>query len=143
MDIWNNKLPPFNKHLGIKITEWEENRVVLTVETRPEYCNNSGIPHGGFIGSLLDMATGHAGIFCPLPGNIRKALTLSLNINFMGQAQSNSLRIIGTVTGSGRKIFYSAASVYDDKGTLIASGQAVCRYRTGSEDLEGEPMAQD
>lgn len=139
MNDWDDKLPPFNKHLGVKITEWEPDRVVILAEIKPEYCNNSGIPHGGFIGSLIDMATGHSGIFCPVPGNIRKALTLSLNINFMGQTSGHKLKVIGKVTGSGRKIYYSTAEVFGEEGTLIASGQAVCRYRTGSEDLHGEP----
>ena len=141
MTPWENKpQPPFSDHLGFQVLEWENNHVVVSAETRPEYCNNSGIPHGGFISSLIDVATALAGVYCPNPTHIRRALTLSLNIHFMGQAQSRSLRAVGKVTRSGSKIFYATAEVYDSEGTYLASGQAVCRYRSGSEGPEGEPF---
>jgi len=133
MNNWNQKLPPYNRHLGINIAEWRDGYVVLEAQVLPEYCNNSGIAHGGFISSLIDMATGHSGIYCDERDRVRKALTLSLNINFIGQAAGDKLTVVGEVTGGGRKIFYSKAEVFDETNTLIASGQAVCRYRTGSE----------
>jgi len=133
MNDWNHKQPPFNRHLGVNIAEWKEGYVVLEAEVLPEYCNNSEIAHGGFISSLIDMATGHSGLFCEDPNRVRKALTLSLNLNFIGQASGTKLKVVGEVTGRGRKIYYSKAKVFDETNTLIASGQAVCRYRTGSE----------
>lgn len=139
-DEWQAKLPPFNRHMGIEITDWKDGEVHLAATVRPEYCNNSGIAHGGFLSALLDMATGHAGIYCPVPGNVRKALTLSLNIAYVGQAASDDLRVVGRVVGGGRKVFYSAAEIFDADNNLVATAQAVCRYRTGSEGSEGVPL---
>jgi uncharacterized protein (TIGR00369 family) len=134
MKPWTTKpMPPFNRHLGFEIAEWRQDHIVIMADVKPEHCNHSGIPHGGFIATLLDAATALPGVFCNDPDRVRKALTLSLNINFLGQARGERLKAMGRVTASGRRIFYSAAEVYDMDDTLIASAQGVFRYRTGSE----------
>ena len=144
MTDWNQFIqPPFNQHLGIKIDKWEENRVEISAELQPEFCNSQGIPHGGFICTLIDSAAGLSGIYCPNPDRKRRALTLSLNTNFTGQASSNTLRAVGTVTSAGRKIFHTAVNVYDGNDTLVATGTGVFRYRTGSETVEGSPREPD
>lgn len=141
MSHWKQRpIPPFCSHLGIQIVEWEPDQVVLSASLEPAYCNTSESPHGGFLSTLIDVATALAGVYCPTPGHMRKALTLSLSVSFVGRAQGNSLRTVGRVTAAGSKIFHSSADVYDEQGNLVASGQAVCRYRSGSETLEGEPF---
>ncbi len=134
MEHWENKpIPPFNQHLGFKIIEWSKGHTIIVVRFNLEHCNHSGSPHGGFIATLLDAATATPGLFCDDPDMVRKALTLSLNINFLGQAKGGQLKAIGKMTASGRKIFYSTAEVYDTHQTLVASAQGVFRYRSGSE----------
>ena len=130
MKPWENKeMPPFNDHLGFVIEEWRENHIKMSAELKPEHLNRSGIPHGGFISALLDAATALTGAYSDDPLNYRKALTLSLNINYLGQAQSNKIYAIGRVTASGRNIYYGAADVYDSFDNIIASGQGVLSYR--------------
>ena len=126
-------MPPFNRHLGFEVTKWCQGHIVITAQIKPEHHNHSSLPHGGFIATLLDAAMAMPGVYSDIPGKIRCALTLSMNINFLGQAAGDRLKAVGKVTASGRKIYYSAANVYDLKGTLVASGQGVFRYRTGSE----------
>ena len=136
MEHWKNKpMPPFNQHLGFEIVEWSQGQTIIMATVNQEHCNHSGSPHGGFISTLLDAASALPGLFCDDPDRIRKALTLSLNINFIGQARGDELKAIGKLTGSGRKIFYSTAEVYDKHQTLVASSQGVFRYRSGSEVL--------
>jgi uncharacterized protein (TIGR00369 family) len=130
MTRWANKImPPFNNHLGFVIEEWREKHIKISAELKPEHLNRSDIPHGGFISALVDAATALSGAHSDDPIEYRKALTLSLNINYLGQAQSNKLYAIGKVTASGRNIYYGAAEVYDSLHNLIASGQGVFRYR--------------
>jgi uncharacterized protein (TIGR00369 family) len=130
MKSWaNKKMPPFNNHLGFMVEEWRKNHIKISAELKPEHLNHSGIPHGGFISALLDAAIAMPGVYSEDPLNSKKALTLSLNINFLGQAQTNKLYAIGKVTASGRNIYYGSADVYDSFDNLIASGQGVFRYR--------------
>jgi uncharacterized protein (TIGR00369 family) len=130
MKPWANKeMPPFNNHLGFVIEEWRENHIKISAELKPEHLNCSDIPHGGYISALLDAATALSGAHSDDPIYYRKALTLSLNINYLGQAQSNKLYAIGKVTASGRNIYYGSADVFDSFDNIIASGQGVFRYR--------------
>jgi uncharacterized protein (TIGR00369 family) len=130
MKPWANKImPAFNNHLGFVVEEWHENHIKISAELKPEHLNRSGIPHGGFISTLLDAATALSGAHSDDPLDYKKALTLSLNINYLGQAQSNSLYAIGKVTASGRNIYYGSAEVFDSFDNIIASGQGVFRYR--------------
>ncbi|GAB2884151.1 PaaI family thioesterase [Microbulbifer echini] len=138
MNWQHKKQPPFNEHLGVKIEEWQEGRVVISVDLKPEHLNSQGAPHGGFITTLIDIAGSYCGLYCPNPNRRRKSLTLSLTTNFTGQAKTNHLTAICTLTSAGYKIFYSTTEVFDSQGTLIATGQMTMRYRSGSEILEGE-----
>lgn len=131
--LTSKRLPPFNEHLGFEIVEWREGRVVIAVEVKPEHCNHSGTPHGGFIATLLDAAGALPGLWCENGELTRKALTLSLNISFLSQARTSRLKAVGELVSSGQKIYFGSSKVYDMKGNLIASGQGVFRYRTGSE----------
>ncbi|GAA5442344.1 hypothetical protein Misp06_00518 [Microbulbifer sp. NBRC 101763] len=140
MSWQNKKQPPFNDHLGVKIDEWQEGRVVISVTVLPEHLNSHGVPHGGFITTLIDIAGSYCGLYCPYPNRRRKSLTLSLTTNFTGRAKTNQLTAIGKLTSSGHKIFYSYTEVYDSVGTLLATGQMTMRYQTGSEILEGEAI---
>ncbi|WP_444917347.1 PaaI family thioesterase [Microbulbifer sp. JMSA003] len=138
MNWQNKKQPPFNDHLGITIDNWQEGHVAISVEVQPEHLNTHGVPHGGFITTLIDIAGSYCGLYCPHPNRRRRAFTLSLTANFTGQAKTNQLTAIGKLTSTGRKIFYSYTEVYDSEGTLIATGQMTMRYRGGSETLDGE-----
>jgi uncharacterized protein (TIGR00369 family) len=133
MTSWANKImPPFNNHLGFVVEEWREKHIKMSAELKPQHLNRSDIPHGGFISALLDATTALSGAYSDDPIEYRKALTLSLNISFLGQAQSNKLYAIGKVTASGRNIYYASAEVFDSADNLIASGQGVFRYRKNS-----------
>jgi len=128
---------PFIQHLGIKISHWQENKIKLMVKVEDEFLNSHGVPHGGFLCSLLDVATALSGTFCPDPSRMRKALTLSLNTHFLAQASGDQLFISGEVIKSGHKIYYASAEITDSKQQLIATAQAVLKYTKGSESLNG------
>lgn len=128
---------PFIQHLGIKISRWQEDEIKLTVKVEDEFLNSHGVPHGGFLCSLLDVATALSGTFCPDPSRVRKALTLSLNTNFLAPAAGDQLFISGSVVKSGHKIYYASAEITDSTQQTIATAQAVLKYTKGSEGLNG------
>ncbi len=134
------RLSPFTDHLGMKIVDWKDGEITMTAQMKPEFGNSGGLPHGGFLCSLLDTACSIAGLHCPNNGRIRRALTLSLNTNFMGQPQDNKLTIKGRVVKSGYKIYHSEAQVYDGTGELLATATAVLKYTKGSEKIETTPQ---
>ncbi|MAD16747.1 MAG: hypothetical protein CL579_11830 [Alteromonadaceae bacterium] len=131
MTSWANKpMPAFNQHLGFEIEQWQHKHIKMRASLKPEHLNRSGIPHGGYISALLDACTALSGAYSDDPDDYRKALTLSLNINYLGQAQSHDLYALGKVTASGRNIYYASGEVYDALDNLIATAQGVFRYRS-------------
>ncbi len=129
----------FSEYLGFEIIEWQEGYVKIVGDLQPQFLNRHGIPHGGYMATLIDNAIGFSGLFCPDKERHRLALTLSLNINYVGKAKTNSLYAIGRVTKSGYKVFFSEAHIYDSEDNLLATAQGVMRYNKGSETLEGIP----
>jgi len=72
---------------------------------------------------------GFAGCFTGDPDKHQMALTLSMTVNYLGQAQGTRLIAEGHVSGGGRKTYFAKAEVTDDMGNLLATATGVFRYR--------------
>ncbi len=129
----------FGRMLGFRVSEWRDGFVRMEMDVRPEHLNRSGVLHGGIVSALLDTACGYAGTWCTKKGNLRWAVTVSLNTQFTGQARGGTLTTVGRKRGGGRKIYFASAEVLDESGQLLGFGDSVQRYRSGSEDPEGIP----
>lgn len=129
----------FGHALGFKIDEWGDGHGKVSLVLERWHLNASKIVHGGVIMTLLDVATGMAGLFCTVKGNRRYSVTVSLNTNFIGQARTGKIFATGSRTASGRNLFFASAEVRSEEGVLLATATAVHRYRRGSENPEGVP----
>jgi uncharacterized protein (TIGR00369 family) len=126
--------------LGFRVTEWSEDRAVVELKLTADHLNRSGVVHGGVLTTLLDTALGFSGLYCPYPGRIRRAVTLSLTTSFTGQAREGVIRAIGTRRAGGRRIYNATGEVLDADGRILALGEGTFRLRSGSETLDGEPL---
>jgi uncharacterized protein (TIGR00369 family) len=129
----------YQELMGYRLVEWREGYAVLELDIGPQHLNRAGVLHGGVPASLIDTISGFCGCYCPIPGRVRRCVTLSLTTQYLGQASKGTLRTVARVTGGGRKIFFVACEVTAEDGTLIATGTGTFRYRTGSEDPNGVP----
>jgi uncharacterized protein (TIGR00369 family) len=135
--------PPtaFADLVGYRLQVWERDYAEVTLQLEAKHLNRNGGPHGGLLATLIDTACGYAGVHCTVPGNHRRALTLSLTTQFIGRADPGStLTAIGRKIGGGRQIFFASCEIRDQNGRLIAQGEGSFRYRRGSESPEGEPI---
>jgi len=123
----------FAAQTGCRVVEWEDGRAVLELDVEPRHLNRGGTVHGGVLATLIDVTGALAGLYTGVPGELRKAVTLSLNISYTGQIASGTLRACGRVQSAGRSVFFSRTEVFDAQGHPIAHGDAVNRYRRGSE----------
>ncbi|MBD3639637.1 MAG: PaaI family thioesterase [Marinobacter sp.] len=133
-------LPGFHNLLGYRQVSWEENEAVIELELEPRHLNLGGVIHGGVLTSLLDIVLAQAGTYCPYPGRMRKAITLSLTTTFTGQCSEGVIRVTGRKRAGGTRIFNSTGEVHDDKGNLLAIGEGTFRIRSGSDKPEGVPI---
>ncbi|QOR38807.1 PaaI family thioesterase [Billgrantia diversa] len=127
----------YHELLGMQVVEWSEGIAVVELVADPRHLNRSGIVHGGVLTSMLDSALSLAGLHCPLPGRVRRGMTLSLTTTFVGPAGAGVLRATGRVRGGGRKVYMACGEVTDAEGLLLAMGEGAFRRRSGSESPEG------
>lgn len=133
-------LPGFHSLLGYQQVSWQENEAVIELTLAPHHLNLGGVIHGGVLTSLLDVAMAEAGTYCPYPGRMRKAITLSLTTTFTGQCSGGTIRVTGRKRAGGTRIFNSSGEVHDDQGNLLAIAEGTFRIRSGSEKPEGVPI---
>jgi len=126
--------------IGYRIAEWREGFAAIELDLADKHMNRSGVLHGGVVATLLDSVCGLAGCYCPVPGRMRRAVSLSLSLNFVGQARERTIRAEGRKVGGGRKIFFCRGELgVPAQGVLLATADGAFRYRTGSEDPAGVP----
>lgn len=118
----------FQKLLGYELSEWRADFARIELAMGPAIMNRQDIPHGGIHATLIDTAMGYAGCYTGDPDRKQPTLTLSLTINFLGQASGARLIAEARRTGGGRKTFFAEGRVVDETGTLIAMGTGVFRY---------------
>ncbi|MBW4935243.1 PaaI family thioesterase [Marinobacter sp. F4206] len=138
--IHGSELAGFHSLLGYHQAEWVDGEAVIALELQPRHLNLGGVIHGGVLTSLLDIAMAQAGTYCPYPGRMRKAITLSLTTTFTGQCSSGTIRVTGRKRAGGTRIFNSTGEVHDEQGNLLAIAEGTFRIRSGSDKPEGVPI---
>jgi len=138
--MWEDDRSAFRDLVGYGPVAWRENYVELALDLDARHRNRSGVAHGGVIATLVDAAGGFAGCWCPEPGRIRRASTLSLNTQFVSVARlGHRLVATGRARPGGKSIFFSTIEIADDEGRIVATGEGVYKYRPGSEAASGVP----
>lgn len=130
----------FRDLLGYRLVDWQDALAVVELTLTAAHSNRSGLVHGGVYMALLDTACGYAGCYCPVPGHVRRCVTLSLNTNFLGQVRlGETIRATGQVVGGGRKVFGARAELRGPAGKVLATAEGMFQYRRGSEHADGVP----
>jgi len=133
------QLNGFIARMGAQLTHWDAERVVIEMPVEALHLNGIGVVHGGVIGALIDTAGARAGIYCTVEGNKRSAMTVSLNVNLVGNVSEGVLVTEARLRKAGKTIYVSSCDVYDGDGNLLATGEVVCRYARDSHLPEGVP----
>ncbi|MGL6253069.1 MAG: PaaI family thioesterase [Billgrantia desiderata] len=136
-DRIHTPLMGYHELLGMRVVEWSAGLAVVELVADERHLNRSGIVHGGVLTSMLDSALSLAGLYCDLPGRVRRGMTLSLTTTFVGPAGAGLLRATGRVRGGGRKVYMSSGEVIGAEGELLAIAEGAFRRRSGSESPEG------
>lgn len=134
-------LSGFMHRMGGRLTEWAPDRAVIEMDVSEVHLNGIGVVHGGVLAALIDTVGARAGIYCTVEGNRRTAMTISLNVNLVGNIAAGKLIAEARVRKAGKTIFVSSCDVHDGDGNLLATGEVVGRYGRGSHLPEGVPAS--
>ena len=122
---------------GGRMTAWGRDHATIEIDVTDKVRNGINLVHGGVMAALVDTAGVHAGIFCAELGRVRQAMTISLNVNLVGNIGDGVLIASAWVRKAGKTIFVSCCDVTDSDGNLLATGEVVGRYGPGSHHFEG------
>jgi uncharacterized protein (TIGR00369 family) len=118
----------FNKELGFRFVAWSPGHAVLALDLEPRHLNRSGIVHGGILATIIDATGGYTGIYPIEPGRKRRAVTVAMTTNYLGQTKSGTITCTARQQGGGKTLFTATAEVHGADGTLLAIGQGTYRY---------------
>lgn len=126
---------PLMRVLGYRIAEWSAGYARVEMPIDPEiHVNRHGIPHGGNYATMLDTACAYAGTWRAEGEPAVFAMTLSLNLSFVGLPRGERLIAEARNTGGGRNTFFANGELRDELGTLVATAAAVLRLRVAGGD---------
>lgn len=119
-------IPNIGRLLGIRLDEVEHGRMVMSLDTQPDFANPLGTVHGGIAATLLDSVMGCA-VHTTLPPLVGYT-TLELKVNYIRAVQTDgrTLTAEGTIVHSGRRIATAEGKVTDERGRLIAHATTTC-----------------
>ena len=124
-------LPSIGRLLGMRFDEVEHGRIVLSLDTRPDFANTLGIVHGGIAATMLDTVMGCA-VHTTLPAGVGYT-TLELKVNYIRAARTDGqlLTAEGTVIHVGRRTATAEGKVLDGDGKLVAHATTTCLILQG------------
>jgi len=114
---------PFDDKLGIRITDFDPDRLVATM---PVEGNEQpfGLLHGGATCSLMETIGSWAAMLGAGPEH--KAVGIELNASYVKAATSGTVTAVCTPVRRGRSLATFLIQVTDDHDRLTASGRLTC-----------------
>jgi uncharacterized protein (TIGR00369 family) len=119
---------PFLESLGVRLTQWRSGYAELRMSIDASKLNRQGVLQGGAIATLLDAASGYAGLFAEPGEPARHGFTLSLTTNYLDTGLGEWVTARGFLERQGRSIFFSRGEAWVDDKILIASAQGTFKY---------------
>lgn len=118
--------PGIGRLLGMRFDEVEHGRVVISLDTRPDFANPLGTVHGGIAATLLDAVMACA-VHSTLPAGVGYT-TLELKVNYIRAARTDgqTLTATGTLIHAGRTTATAEGRVLDESGKLVAHATTTC-----------------
>jgi len=130
-----NKLMPFNRLLGIEVTDLSIEKAVVSISSREDLQGNyiQKILHGGVISSLIDLSGGiiaqtHA--IKKLNGltigelliKFSRMSTLNMRVDYLKPGAGDKFTCISKVERAGNKVAVTRMEMFNEKDELIAIG---------------------
>jgi len=128
---WQKPRSGYSDLIGYRVTKRDTDYCELELTIERKHLNRLNVPHGGALATLIDTAAGIAVAFAQGPDKVLPAVTLSLSMQFLGQAKlGDVLTATARRIGGGRTIAYGTAEIKNQDGRAIARGDATFRYVT-------------
>ncbi|HZQ37334.1 MAG TPA: PaaI family thioesterase [Dehalococcoidia bacterium] len=130
---------PISELLGLEIISVDHGRLVIEMESGPEFANPMGTLHGGIITALADSAMGLA--YASTLGESESFTTLELKINFLKPVWNGRLTAEAQLKKGGSTVGLVECDVRDAGGSLVAFAVSTCMTLRGEKAAGRMPAA--
>jgi uncharacterized protein (TIGR00369 family) len=112
---------PYHQWLGLEVLALNDDGIEIKAKWREEWVVNpqARYTHGGILATLVDVAAD----FALVRHTGRGVPTIDMRIDYHASAMPGDLIARGKVVKLGRQFSVAEASIFDEKGTLLASGR--------------------
>jgi uncharacterized protein (TIGR00369 family) len=110
--------------VGARIAEVERGRVAVELDVHAGHRHEGGVVQGGVITQIADAAMGMS-LMTEQEDGISNT-TIELKINFLRPVVEGRLRAVGRVVEMRKRLLFSEADVFDEKGRLVARASSTC-----------------
>ncbi len=114
--------PPMARTLALTLVEVGDGLAVFEGEPSDAFLNPMGAVHGGWALTLIDSATGCAGMSLLPSGSLYTTIETKANFSRPITRDTGPVRAEGRVISRGRRILSAEARVTDRKGRVLAHG---------------------
>lgn len=126
--------PPMAKTLDFALVEVGDGAAVFEGEPGEAFLNPMGAVHGGWALTLVDSATGCAGMTILPPGGLYATIETKVNFSRPITKDTGRVRAAAWVVARGRRIISAEARVTDAKGRVLAHGTSTLMVLNESAD---------
>ena len=126
---------PFNKHLGLRVSELALERVVLSWDMQPDHVGNfvHGILHGGVISTALDATGGLVATVNALKrmeghdkeqqaAVLSKIGTIDLRVDYLRPGVGKRFHATGRILRTGSRVAVTRMELHNEEEKLLATG---------------------
>lgn len=127
----------FNEHLGLRVVSLEPAPVTISFDMRPEYVGHFlyGRLHGGVISTVMDVTAGLSIMMGvanyhseetaeQIMARFANFATIDMRVDYLRPGIGESFIATAEVVRLGKRLGVSRASLTNENGTLIATGNA-------------------
>jgi uncharacterized protein (TIGR00369 family) len=126
---WQRPRSGYAELIGYRVTKRDTGYCELELVVERKHLNRINVPHGGSLATLIDTAAGIAVALAQGPDTVLPSVTLSLSMQFVGQAKvGDVLTTTARRIGGGRTIAYATAEIKTQDGRMVARGDGTFRY---------------
>jgi len=125
LETWQQRIDvsPFQRWLGLQVTEVDEGRMCIALPWKEDLISNPNPPtvHGGILASVIDLL----GLYSVLTTGSISIATVDLRVDYHRPAGPGDMTAEANIIKLGSKVSTAETKVFGPDGKLLASGRGV------------------
>jgi len=125
LETWQHRIDvsPFQRWLGLRVTDVDEGRMRVTLPWKEDLVSNPNPPtvHGGILASIIDLL----GLYSVLTTGSISIATVDLRVDYHRPAGPGDMSAEALIIKLGSKVSTAETKIFGADGKLLASGRGV------------------